>query len=97
MRLILLLILAVGLLSFALMNMKPQEADASHAFPEAWGLTSDSQSGPILFYTQSDGSRVAQIDCVGSSMDFSLLDASRPFNLRLALRSPLAKAWTNGR
>lgn len=97
MRLLLLLISAVGLLSFGLMNMQPQEEDASMASPEAWGITSDSQSGPILFYTQSDGEKLAQIDCVGSSMDFSLLDASRPFNLRLALRSHLAHAWTNGR
>jgi len=60
-------------------------------------MTSDGYAGAILAYSRSDGPVIARLDCVGTSPDLSLLDASRPFNLRLSLRSDLAHAWAEGR
>jgi hypothetical protein len=78
-------------------QIKTESSLALQDASEGWYVDHDSHAGAVLSYVLDGGDLVARVDCVGSSADFPLIDASRPFNLRLSLRTELASVWTEGR
>lgn len=97
MRLIVLIAMIAAIFGLRALSSAHLDDQARLTGPETWGIIEDRQSGPILFYRMPNGTRVAQVDCVGTSAAMALLDTARPFNLRLSLHTDLARAWTEGR
>lgn len=67
------------------------------AEPYSWGVEHDSRAGTSMLYQTEEGYDLMRVECVLPSPRMPLLDAARPYNRVIKVRSHLAREWLTGR